>query len=141
MNKLLVALIAGALASAVAAQNPITNPSEKTKAKQQEVQSVTSQQAPSSVDTQKVNQQRQENVKASKDTTKMTTQEKKAFAKEVNKSAVNPENPSGSVAGTAAQQKENTATSKATPKQNTELKTKEGKAQLEKELQKKSTGQ
>jgi hypothetical protein len=69
----------------------------------------------------------------------MTTAEKKAAAKDVNAKMVNPENPSGSVAGTAAMQKETTAASKATPKQNTELKTKEGQKDLAKELQKKST--
>ena len=69
----------------------------------------------------------------------MTAAEKNAYAKEVNKTAVNPENPSGSTAATAAQQKANTAESKALPKQNTELKTKEGQKQLEKDLQKKAT--
>ena len=68
----------------------------------------------------------------------MTTAEKNAYAKELNKQMVNPENPSGSVAGTAAQQKANTAVSKAMPKQNTELKTKEGQKALEKELQQKA---
>ena len=52
---------------------------------------------------------------------------------------VNPENPSGSIAGTAAQQKANAAESKGEPKANTELKTKEGQKALEKDLQKKAT--
>jgi len=79
------------------------------------------------------------NTAKSKDVSKMTTAEKNAYAKEVNKTAVNPENPSGSTAATSAQQKANTAESKATPKQNTELKTKEGQKELSKELNKKAT--
>jgi hypothetical protein len=141
MNKLLVVLVAGAFAAVAAAQgtNPVTNPSAATKEKQKDVQATTSANAPSSVDTQKTAAEQAKNVKASKDVSKMTTAEKKAYAKEVNKSAVNPENPSGSVAGTAAQQQMNVKESKATPKQNTELKTKEGQKQLSKELQQKAS--
>jgi len=139
MNKLLVVLIAGAFAAVAAAQtNPLTNPSEKSKEKQKDVQATTSANAPSSVDVQNVNKQQQQNVKASKETTKMTTQEKKAFAKDVNKSNVNPNNDAGQAA-TAAQQQMNVKESKATPKQNTELKTKEGQKQLSKELQQKAS--
>ena len=50
-----------------------------------------------------------------------------------------PEQPDRAARGTAAMQKANTAESKATPKQNTELKTKEGQKALEKDLQKKAT--
>jgi len=139
MNKLLVAMIVGAFAVAAAAQtNPLTNPSEKSKEKQKDVQATTSANAPSSVDVQNVNKQQQQNVKASKETTKMTTQEKKAFAKDVNKSGVNPNNDAGQAA-TAAQQQMNVKESKATPKQNTEIKTKEGQKQLSKELQQKAS--
>jgi len=137
MNKLLVALIAGAFATIAAAQNPVTNPSPATKEKQKDVQATTKAGAESSVDTNKTAAEQAKNVKASKEVAKMTTAEKNKYAKDVNKSMVNPENPSGSVAGTAAQQKETTAASKAVPKQNTELKTKEGQKQLSKELQQK----
>jgi hypothetical protein len=68
----------------------------------------------------------------------MTTQEKKQFAKDVNKMSVNPDNSAGQAA-TAKMQKETTAESKGQPKANTELKGKEGQKQLEKELQKKAT--
>ena len=80
-----------------------------------------------------------ENVKASKATPKMSTDEKKAAINASNKAMVNPDNPSGSVAGTAAQQKANVAESKGTPKANVELKSKEGQKALEKDLQKKAT--
>lgn len=69
----------------------------------------------------------------------MTTQEKNAAIKDVNKQMVNPENPSGSVAATAAQQKANTAASKEVPKQNADLKGKEGAKVLEKDLQQKAS--
>ena len=68
----------------------------------------------------------------------MTTAEKNAAIKELNKQMINPENPSGSVAGTAASKRQTTAESKATPKQNTEIKTKEGQKALEKDLQQKA---
>jgi hypothetical protein len=91
------------------------------------------------VNTQKTAAEQAASVKASKEVAKMTTAEKKAFAMEINKQMVNPESPSTSVSGTAAQQKANVAESKGTPKANTELKTKEGKKELSKELQQKST--
>ena len=69
----------------------------------------------------------------------MTTAEKKAYINEINKTMVNPENPSGSVAGTNAQQKANVEASKAAGKQNVELKTKEGQKDLAKELKSKSS--
>ena len=111
MNKLLVALIAGAFATIAAAQT--SPPAQTTKEKQADVKATTGAAAASTTGAQ--------------------------TAKEVNKTAVNPENPSGSTAATSAQQKANTAESKATPKQNTELKTKEGQKALEKDLQKKAT--
>ncbi len=68
----------------------------------------------------------------------MTTAEKNAAAKDVNKSGVNPNNDAG-VTATANQQKANVAASKGTPKANTELKSKDGQKQLSKELQQKAT--
>ena len=138
MNKLLVALIAGAFATVAAAQ---TTPSEKAKEKQADVKAATSGNPNNSAGQAATAAEQKANTAKSKETAKMTTAEKNQAIKDVNKQAVNPENPSGSVAGTAAQQKANTAESKATPKQNTELKSKEGQKQLEKDLQKKSTGQ
>ncbi|MFO1325270.1 MAG: hypothetical protein U1F15_14590 [Burkholderiales bacterium] len=137
MNKLLVALIAGAFASVAAAQTMAPSPTTKEKAK--DVQSTTQQAAPSSVDTQKTAAEQAKNVKASKEVPKMTTAEKNKAIKEVNKSMVNPENTSGT-AGTAAMQKADVAASKGAPKANTELKTKEGQKALEKELQQKAKG-
>jgi hypothetical protein len=81
------------------------------------VQAVTQQQAPSSVNTQKTAAEQAANVKASKATTKMTTAEKNKAIKDANKQMVNPDNPSGSVAGTAAQQKANVEVSKGEPRQ------------------------
>ncbi len=69
----------------------------------------------------------------------MSTADKNAAIKASNKAMVNPDNPSGSVAGTAAQQKANVAESKGTPKANADLKTKEGQKQLDKGLEKAST--
>ena len=138
MNKFLVALIAGVFASVAAAQT--ATPTPTTKEKQKDVQSTTAAAAASTTGAQTA-KEAAANTAKSKDVSKMTAAEKNAYAKEVNKMSVNPENPSGNTSATAAQQKANTAESKATPKQNTELKTKEGQKALEKDLQKKSTGQ
>jgi hypothetical protein len=142
MNKLLVALIAGAFAAVAAAQTtppPAGAPAKPTaKERQADVQSTTAAAAASNTGAQTAKEQAA-NVRASKEVAKMTTAEKKAFADAINKSMINPENPSGSVSGTAAMQKETTAASKAVPKQNTELKTKEGQKQMSKEMQQKAT--
>ena len=137
MNKLLVAVIAGAFATAAAAQTAA--PAPTTKERQKEVQATTQAGGTSSVDGRKTAAEQAANTAKSKEVPKMTAAEKNQMVKDVNKQALNPENPSGSVAATSAQQKANTAASKATPKQNTELKTKEGQKQLEKDLQKKAT--
>ncbi len=72
------------------------------------------------------------NVKASKQVTKMTTEEKNAYARELNKQMINPENPSGSVAGTAEQQKANVAVSKGQPKQTQKINTLGPKSEMQK---------
>lgn len=136
MNKLLIALIAGAFASVAVAQ---TTAPATTKEKQADVKAATQAGSGSSASTQKTAAEQAANTAKSKETAKMTTADKNKAIKEVNKQIVNPDNPSGSVAGTAAMQKATTAESKAVPKQNTELKTKEGQKALEKDLQKKST--
>ena len=137
MNKLLVALIAGAFASVAAAQTAPAKPTAQER--QADVKAATQAGSGSSASTQATAEQQKANVKASKETAKMSTAEKKDAIKNVNKQMVNPDNPSGSVAGTAAQQKANVAESKGTPKANVELKSKEGQKQLEKDLQQKST--
>ena len=136
MNKLLVALIAGAFAIVAAAQTATPKPT--TKERQDAVKSTTDAAAASTTGAQTAKEQAA-SVKASKEVSKMTAAEKNAFAKEINKQMVNPENPSGSVAGTAAQQKANVAESKGQPKANVELKTKEGQKALEKDLQQKAS--
>lgn len=137
MNKLIVALIAGAFATVAAAQTAMPGQTPKDKAKQSEVSATTGAAAASTTGAQAA-KDAAANTAKSKEVPKMTTAEKNKAIKEVNKQAVNPENPSGSTAATAAQQKANTAESKAIPKQNTELKTKEGQKQLSKELQEKA---
>ena len=136
MNKLIVALIAGAFATVAAAQTAA--PAATAKEKQADVKATTGAAAASTTGAQTA-KEAAANTAKSKETAKMTTAEKNAAIKDVNKQAVNPENPSGSTAATAAAQKANTAESKATPKQNVELKTKEGQKALEKDLQKKAT--
>ena len=137
MNQLLIALIAGAFATVAVAQTAAPAPAT-TKEKQADVKATTGAAAASTTGAQTA-KEAAANTAKSKDVSKMTAAEKNAYAKEVNKQAVNPENPSGSTAATAAAQKANTAESKATPKQNTEFKTKEGQKALEKDLQKKAT--
>jgi len=141
MNKLLIALIAGAFATVAAAQTAMPGQSPTSKEKQADVKGATAGNPNNSAGQAATAAEQKANTAKSKDVSKMTAAEKNAYAKEVNKSGVNPENPSGSTTDTAAQQKANTAESKATPKQNTDLKGKEGQKTLEKDLQKKSTGQ
>ena len=134
MNKLLVALIAAAVASLAAAQ---TSPVPTSKERQQDVQTTT--EASANVNTgQTVAKQQAANVQKSKQVTKLSKEEKANLATEASKANLNPENSSGAAA-TAVMQKRTTAESKATQKQNTELKSKEGKQELAKELQKNST--
>jgi hypothetical protein len=112
MKQWIAISMVAAFATSAAAQTPAA-----VKDKQKEVQAVTQQQAPSSVNTQKTAAEQAANVKASKATTKMTTAEKNKAIKDVNKQMVNPDNPSGSAAGTAAQQKANVDASKGQPRQ------------------------
>jgi hypothetical protein len=136
MNKLLVALIAGAFASVAAAQTAAPSPTAKQK--QADVKAATSGNPNNDAGTAATAAMQKSNVEKSKDVAKQTTAEKNQQWKDLNKSTVNPNNSAGQSA-TAAEQKANTAESKMTPKQNTELKTKQGQQQLEKDLQQKST--
>ncbi len=137
MNKLIVALIAGAFASVAAAQTaapaPLTNMQ-----KQEAVKAATQAGSGSSASAQKTAVQAKENTAVSKETAKLSTADKKAALKANDKGLVNPNNPTG-VAGTAMMQKETTAESKMVGKQNTEIKTKAGQKQLDKQLEKAST--
>ena len=135
MNKLLIALIAGAFATVASAQTAA--PAQTTKEKQADVKATTGAAAASTTGAQTA-KEGAANTAKSKETAKMTTAEKNQMAKDVNKSAVNPNNSSGATA-TANMQKQTTAESKATPKQNTELKTKEGQKELSKELKSKAS--
>jgi hypothetical protein len=128
MNKLIVALIAGALASVAAAQTAPPKPT--TSERQADVKAATK--AGSESSSVMNQQERAANVKASKEVSKMTRAEKEAFAKEINKSMINPDNPSGGVAGVTAQQQRNTAISKETPKNRPNLNTPEAQKALEK---------
>ena len=135
MNKLLIALIAGAFATVAAAQ---TAPAKMTTKERQQAVSGTTQSQTDANSGMKTAEQQKANVKASKEVSKMTTAEKKAFAEEINKQMINP-NASGGIAGTEAQQKANVQMSKGEPKANVEMKTKAGQKQLSTEMQKAAT--
>jgi hypothetical protein len=134
MNKMLIAMIAGVFATVAAAQTP---PVPTSKERQQDVQTTTEASANANTGAQTAKQQAA-NVQKSKQVTKLSKEEKAKLAKEASKANLNPENSSGAAA-TAAMQKRTTAASKAIPKQNIELKSKEGERELAKELQKNST--
>lgn len=127
MNKLIVALIAGAFASVAAAQTAPPKPTSKER--QADVVSTTK--AGSESSSVMVQKEQAANVKASREVAKMSREEKKAFAKAINESLINPDNPSGT-AGTAAMQKSTTAASKAVAKDRPNLNTPEAQKALEK---------
>lgn len=136
MNKLVVALLAGMFASAAAAQTG--GPYGQTKEGQAEVQSLTQRDGENSGNARATAAEQAKNVKASKQVTKLSKQEKASLSRDATRSNINPENSSGAAA-TAVMQKQTTAASKATTRQNAQFKSKEGKQQLEQELQKNST--
>ena len=136
MKRILAALFAGLLTAAAAAQ---TSPPKASDAeRQRDVAKITEANSGSSASTQKTAAQQAANVQASKQAPKLSKQEKEQFAKDATKLNVNPDNSAGQAA-TARMQQQTTAVSKASSRHNTEFKTKEGKAQLEKELQQKSS--
>lgn len=124
MNKLVVALIAGFIAAASAAQAPS--------------QTVARQAAENSGNAQATAIQQAGNVGVSRETPKLSRSEKTRLAKDATRLNVNPENSSGQAA-TARMQMQTVAESKATAKQNAQFRSKEGKAQLDRELQSRST--
>jgi len=136
MKQLLSASVACLMVSVAAAQT--SPPTTSAQERQREVSATTQSGSGSSASTQKTAAQQAVNVKASKQVPKLSKEEKTQFAKDATKLNVNPENSSGQAA-TARMQKQTVATSKAAQKQNAELRTKEGKAQFEKELQQKSS--
>jgi hypothetical protein len=135
MKRLLVALLSVAFAWPAAAQT--AGPQDPIKTKQQDVAGAISQ-GDNSASTQATAAEQARNVKASKQTARLSKEEKAKYAKDATRLNVNPENSSGQAA-TAAMQKQTVSQSKAAQKQNTQLKSKQGKQQLEQELQKKST--
>ncbi len=134
MNKLLIALIASAGVSLVSAQTAAPTAQER----QKDVQSATQGGSGSSTSAQKTAAEQAKNTAVSKETAKMSTADKNAAIKGANASGVNPNNDAGQAA-TAKQQKANVAASKELPKQNADLKTKQGQQQLEQSLQQKSS--
>jgi hypothetical protein len=136
MSKLMAFSLVWLFAAAATAQTAPPTPSAQER--QREVSATTQAGSGSSASTQKTAAQQAANVKASKQVPKLSKVEKTQFAKDATKLNVNPENSSGQAA-TARMQKQTVATSKAAQKQNTELWTKEGKAQFEKDLQQKSS--
>ena len=132
MKKMLVTLIAGTFAGAVAAQGAAPQaPADSqmtTKQKQEALRSATT----SGSDRRPGEAKAQEaNVKASKATEKMTTDEKNKAIKDVNTKMVNPNN-SGGVEATAKAQKETTAASKEQPRQKVQLGTPEAQKAMQK---------
>jgi hypothetical protein len=136
MKRMLATSIACTWAAVAIAQTAPPAPSASER--QKDVSATTEAGSGSSASTQKTAAQQAANVKTSKQTPKMSKEEKSKLAKDATKLNVNPENSSGQAA-TARMQGQTGAASKATSKQNTDLKTKDGKAQLGKELQQKSS--
>jgi len=126
----------GLLAAAAAAQTAPPAPSAAER--QRDVATTTQAGSGSSASTQKTAAQQAANVKASKQVPKLSKEDKTQFAKDATKLNVNPENSSGQAA-TARMQHQTTAASKSASRQNAELRTKEGKADLEKELRQNSS--
>ena len=135
MNKLLVALIAGAFASVAAAQTAPPKPTSQER--QRDLKSTTEAAAAATTGAQTAKEQAA-NVQKSKQVAKLSKEEKTKLAKDATKLNVNPENSAGQAA-TAEMQRQTTAVSKATSKQNTEFKSKGGQQQLAKDLRAKST--
>jgi hypothetical protein len=128
MNKLLVALIAVAIAGVASAQTADTKPT--TQQRQEATQSTTGAAAAANTGAQTAKQQ-EVNVSRSKQTSKMTTAEKNKAIRDVNTATVNPENSAG-VGATDRAQKASTATSKATAKDRPKLGTPEARKAMEK---------
>lgn len=136
MTRWLVATITGLLAATAVAQTAAPRPTAAER--QRDAETTTQQGSGSSASTGKTAAQQAANVKASKAVPKLSKDEKASLAKDATRVNVNPENSSGQAA-TARMQQQTVAASKSTARQNAALKTKSGKAQLDKELQQKSS--
>jgi len=113
MNKLIVALIAGAFTSIAVAQTAAPAPLT-TKERQDAVKGTTAAGSGSSASTANTATMQKQTTAVSKEVPKATTAEKNAAIKASNKGQVNPNNTAG-VGATATMQKETTAASKAAP--------------------------
>ena len=128
MSKLLAILIVAAFAGTVAAQT--SAPGMSSQEKQQAVRSTTEGSSTGTTGAATAKQQ-EKNVKSSKQTGKMTTDEKNQAIRNVNTQSVNPENPSGA-GGTSRQQKANVTASKNQPKQPVNMNTPEAQKSMQK---------
>jgi hypothetical protein len=132
MKKLLVTLIAGTFVSAAAAQGAATPaPTDSQMTNKQKQEALRSSTVDGSDRRPALEKQRETNVKASKATEKMATDEKNKAIKDVNTKMVNPNN-SGGVEATAKAQKEATAASKEQARQKVNLNTPEAQKALQK---------
>ena len=136
MKRIVAASMLSCIALAAVAQT--APPSPWAQERQRDVSSTTQQGSGSSASTQKTAEQQAANVKASKQVSKLSAQEKKRLAKDATRLNVNPENSSGQAA-TARMQAQTVAASKGTSKQSAQFKTKDGKADLARDLQQKSS--
>jgi len=136
MNKLLIALIAGAFTSITAAQAASLYPT--TIERRAYVETLTLQSLDNSVNTQATAAEQARSVQASKAATKLSKAEKVQLAKESTRLNVNPESSAGT-AETADMQQQTTRISKATQRQNVDLRSKAGKELLYRELRNSST--
>lgn len=136
MKALLPGIVACLVAAAATAQTAAPAPTAMER--QRDVSTITEQGSGSSASTQKTAKQQAENVKASRQVPKLSKEEKKTLAKDANRLNVNPENSSGQAA-TARMQKQTVNESKSAPRQNATYKSKAGKAELNKDLQQKSS--
>jgi hypothetical protein len=136
MNKLLIALIAGAIASISSAQT--TAPYPSTQERRADVLALTGQSAENSGNTQATAAEQAMHVRASKEASNLSPKERHQFAEDATRLNANPENSSGAAA-TAAMQRETTALSKATTKQNAEFRSKAGRQELYQNLRTGST--
>jgi len=136
MKRLVAITLVSTFAAVATAQTSPPKPSVQQR--QRAVASTTEQGSGSSASTQKTAAQQAANVKASRQVPKLSTDEKTQLAKDATKLNVNPENSSGQAA-TARMQRQTVADSRGTQRQNAQYKTKQGKADLARDLQQKST--
>lgn len=128
MNKLLIALLAGTLASVAAAQ---TSSPSLTRMEKQDAVSAAGARGSDSATANESAAMREARARAQQDVAKMTLEEKQAFFDMLRDSNVNPNNPTGS-AGTAVMQQKNTAAAQGVAKNRPDLGTPAAGKALEK---------